>query len=321
MKMKKLKCIENVGKMLFACFPHFIYHYAFSFKYIWYALIASNSKTNNLGISTNGKKECVILGNGPSLKGFLKNEQNLGLLRDKFIITVNDAVSSSYFGQIRPACHVLIDPSYWEDNLLDIHQSRMNQFKQNMMLIDWPIDLVMPKSASKKTALNGLKENTYITFKYVNFSWPKKINIERLRFMAYKINKKAPDAQNVLIACCYIAINVGSTRIILIGADHSWHRSICVDDKNCVCWDDSHHYDNEGLTLTPILKDLRGTEVFSMAEILEALMITFKGYEEIEKYARYMGVEIFNATKGSSIDAFKRISLDSMTHGQSKEVL
>jgi len=75
-------------------------------------------------------------------------------------------------------------------------------------------------------------------------------------------------------------------------------------------WKISHFYDHEEAKITPIYVDSYCNRTFRIHEILASLSNTFKGYFELLNYSHYLGAKIFNATEGSYIDAFERISIN-----------
>ena len=54
-------------------------------------------------------------------------------------------------------------------------------------------------------------------------------------------------------------------------------------------------------------KDIR------LHQILESFSIAFASYHKLQRYARDKGINIYNSTPKSYIDAFERRSLDNLT--------
>ncbi|MFW5726411.1 MAG: hypothetical protein ACOCW4_00955, partial [bacterium] len=59
----------------------------------------------------NDHRECVLLGNGPSLKDFLDN--HLDFLQDKAVFAVNNFVRTDAFPKVKPQYYVIVAPDYW----------------------------------------------------------------------------------------------------------------------------------------------------------------------------------------------------------------
>ena len=90
----------------------------------------------------------------------------------------------------------------------------------------------------------------------------------------------------------------GFSTIYVTGADHSWLKELWVDDNNVVHTDSAHFYDKNGAVSTPTSCD--------MYFWMNSFAIAFRSYKQVERYARKKGVDIYNVTPGSYIDAFRR---------------
>ncbi|RZJ63326.1 MAG: hypothetical protein EOO47_28675 [Flavobacterium sp.] len=100
---------------------------------------------------------------------------------------------------------------------------------------------------------------------------------------------------------------MGFKETYLLGADHTWHENLVVNNDNVLCIKDVHYYDrNQEVNIKPFYKGLYTKETFSVAEIFENWMKVFKGYEAIAKYATYCSSSVINASDISFIDAFER---------------
>jgi hypothetical protein len=104
-----------------------------------------------------------------------------------------------------------------------------------------------------------------------------------------------------------MSIAMGYKSIYLLGADHSWLSEITVTETNDALINQKHFYDSDHSKGLPL--DKGGTGKRKLHEILFKFMTAFKSYFEIEDYAKNRNVIIYNATKGSFIDAFKRFNL------------
>ena len=118
-----------------------------------------------------------------------------------------------------------------------------------------------------------------------------------------------PPAQNVLVACLYLCLHMEYKKIMLLGADHSWHETLALDEQNRVCLRDRHFYD-KGVALRPFTMDGSSDKIFTMDALFFALGRMFAGYWQIAAYAKTLGVRIVNASSVTYIDAFPRIPLD-----------
>lgn len=112
-----------------------------------------------------------------------------------------------------------------------------------------------------------------------------------------------PRPRNVLVPAIMTAMRAGFKEIYLAGADHGWLTTLSVTDENEVVSIQPHFYkdnDSEQKRVASVYRDVR------LHEILLSMHLAFKSYHRIEQYARRRGIDIFNATPGSFIDAFRR---------------
>lgn len=96
---------------------------------------------------------------------------------------------------------------------------------------------------------------------------------------------------------------MGFKDIYIIGADHSWIKTLDVNENNEVVSIQPHFYkDNneEHSRVASVYKNVR------LHEILMSFHVAFKAYHQIAAYASAKGVNIYNSTPASYIDAFPR---------------
>ncbi len=112
-----------------------------------------------------------------------------------------------------------------------------------------------------------------------------------------------PRPRNVLIPAIMVGMAMGYKEIFIIGADHTWTRTLEVDDDNNVVSVQPHFYkdnEEEKQRVTSVYRNVR------LHDMLLSMHLAFKSYHTIARYARERGVRIVNATPGSFIDAFQR---------------
>jgi len=119
-----------------------------------------------------------------------------------------------------------------------------------------------------------------------------------------------PQSQNVLVACIFLAVNMGFKEVDVIGADHTWHEQLHVDENNVVHLKQIHFYDDQQqVKYVPLKKGAHIEETFRMDEILNTWAKVFFGYLALDRYARSRGCVIYNASELSFVDAFQRRKL------------
>lgn len=258
------------------------------------------------------KEELVVLGNGPSLK--INLERDLNFFKSKRKFCVNGFSLSKFYSTIKPDFYLLADNAFWTDN----PSTRISDFRNNVIssIIEsttWSLTVFLPfESQKNKNLISSFKDNKNIKIVYFN-----KTSINGFEFFnnwCFKFGLAIPRAQNVLIPSIMLGINMKFKTIYLIGADHSWHEQYIIDNNNNLCLKDKHFYDINPI-MVPLL-DTMGNKQF-IHQQFESLVIAFKMYHVIKKYAIYMKTQIYNASEISFIDAFDRIKIND--NGQSNQ--
>jgi hypothetical protein len=260
------------------------------------------------------EKSVVILGNGPSAKEYL---DNFKFKESTPSMCVNMFAATPSFVNIKPKYYLMSDHAFLdfsEDVFNDATKlprlKKQPDFLQIQELInavwkaifsaDWEIILFVPQIYRNTFITNfALKNNIKIQFyNYTvvkGFTW----------FENYIYGKKlgSPQSQNVINSCIFQAINSGFENIYLVGADNNFHLNMIVDDNNQLQHVDDHFYKVNKKT-TPQLH-ANGSPV-RMHEFFLSLYKAFYAHHRLQQYAAYKGVNIYNATKGSFIDAYPR---------------
>lgn len=270
------------------------------------ALVILFSKKSNIKSLKIGNNECLILGNGPSLKDDINKNPNIFSVKKDFIC-VNDFVKSDYFELLHPTHYVLLDPFYWEGD----QEELVLFFNHISVRTKWRLNLFLPQEIKNISLLDesGINENKFIKIYRYNRTPIDGFNI--FNHVIFKSNLGMPWAQNVLVAAIFIAINIGYKKIYLLGADHSWHEELEVGDDNIVYVKQKHFYDGDIVKRKPVYKKSMNMDQennrFKMFEIFEAWGKMFRGYCILDQYAVKVGVKIYNAGSKSFIDAFERV--------------
>lgn len=256
-------------------------------------VVEKSAKINPANSATN---QLIILGNGPSLRTNLNND--LDLLRSADTLAVNFAANTPEFSEIQPTYYLLADPHFFDKAGDDPNVGRLIE---NLNSITFPMTLFVPAGARKA---DSYFHNQNLTVKHFSFTavegytWFENAMMNSHRGM--------PRPRNVLIPSIMVGIWLGYKEIYLLGADHSWLKTLSVNDRNEVVSIQPHFYKEDSR------EQQRVNEVYvnrQLHEVLESMMIAFKSYHRIREYADRCGTQIFNSTPGSMIDAFERASL------------
>lgn len=238
-------------------------------------------------------KALVIMGNGPSLADNIRDDSDL--LTQADTMAVNFAGNAKEFFTLRPRYYILADPHFFTRPVTDPNVERLFA---NINTVEWPMTLFVP--AGMKVDVN----NPHVSIERFN-----PVGVEGwqwLERMAYRSGLGMPRPRNVLIPAIMTGLQLGYRKIIIIGADHSWTRTLSVSNDNTVVSIQPHFYkdnDEEKERVTAVYRDVR------LHDILLSFHLAFKSYHSIRRYADGLGATIINATPGSFIDAFPRSTL------------
>lgn len=241
-----------------------------------------------------GRGTIVIMGNGPSLADTIRDHRRL--LEVYPTLAVNFAAIAPEFAQLRPEYYLMADPHFFKDS----DEGNLGRLRVALAAVDWPMTLFVPRTMRKRAAgLYGANPN--ITLRYFNFVGAE--GFAWLERAAYSSRLAMPRPRNVLVPAIMVAIAEGFSSIIVVGADHSWMKTIWVTDDNEVVTVQPHFYTESKAEESRIRHDYRDRKLH---EVVESFAIAFKSYHKIANYAASKGVTIINATPGSFIDAFER---------------
>ena len=100
-----------------------------------------------------------------------------------------------------------------------------------------------------------------------------------------------------------LALNSGFRTIYVAGADHSWMKTLSVDENNNVVSIQPHFYKDSEKENTRVSTEYAG---YPLYKIVYSFYVAFKAYFDLRDYAGSIGATIYNITPGSFIDAFPR---------------
>jgi len=247
---------------------------------------------------------CIILGNGPSLNPLLKD--HLEDLKQRELICVNKFPDTPYYTLIKPSYYIFISPQYWEKKKSDPNSDERNQIIEALVQnTAWNLKVLCPYRANENTDfIARLKQNVHLSIVFFNDTPVE--GLEKLNRSFFNKGWGLPRPHNVIIPAVFMAIRLGYQNIYLFGADHSWLPMITVNDNNEALINRKHFYDES----TAIAEKMYNLEhrPRRLHEILEKFVYTFSAYFQLEDFATSKGINIWNATPGSYIDAFSRIT-------------
>ena len=235
----------------------------------------------------------IILANGPSLNQTIA--ESLPSLQAHPTLAVNFAANAPEFRTLRPRYYVFIDPHFFSAT----DDPNVTRLWDNLARVDWPMTLIVP--ARRRRLI------------------PKSVNIDTLTVndiavegflplenAAFARGWGMPRPRNVLIPSIMAAIAMGFKEIYLTGADHSWMKTISVNDNNQVVSIQPHFYKDNDKELARVRTDYLHRPLHT---ILDSFRIAFASYHTIARFAATRGIRIVNSTPGSYIDAYPRAPL------------
>lgn len=253
-------------------------------------------------------EKMVIIGNGPSLNDSVKKYKEEILKSDR--IAVNFFASTDLYEEVKPNIYLFADPAYF--NVPKRLESSIEKlFFDIIEKTTWQMHMIIPFSAHDAKLLKTLNKNKNIK---LDFYFNGYQNIGNLtKFEAWDKNLIVPPSQNVLNVALYLSLYWGYKETYLIGADSSFFEDLRIDqDTNELFSLDKHFYegvkgahDNKQIGTTT-RKQVDG---WTLHDLIFAYGKMFEGYYELNQYADYKGLHVYNASEYSWINVFKRKKL------------
>ena len=238
----------------------------------------------------------VVMGNGPSLAETI--ELHGSEMERMTLLAVNFAALTDEFFRLKPRYYVMADPVFFAADA----NENLRRLRENLRRVNWQMTIFVPFGVD--VANIGLPAGGSVEI--VRFNNIGAEGFEWFECMVYNRRLAMPRPRNVLIPSIMIALWIGYKDVRIVGADHSWTRTLEVDDNNTVISVQPHFYadnDVEHQRVRSVYSNIR------LYEIIHSFYVAFKAYFAIERYAVRIGAKIINATPGSFIDAFKRGSI------------
>ena len=255
------------------------------------------------------RDDIFIIANGPSVSEQIKKYPDMCVNRD--VMCMNYIANADFYEKLKPKYYIIADPNdFTSDDMCsaELLESRTKGLNNIISKTSWKMSFFIPDFARGNGSFcNNIQKNANITtmfFPTTTFN-----GFETIRYYFLSRGMVVPGIQSVLIAAVYLAIIMGYKNIYLFGAEHSWLHDIFCDDDNQVYLYDRHSYGTEKRIL---YKDAFGKEKTTMCFQLAAAVELFRQHEDLQKFAQYLGVSIYNVTPGSLIDVYERKKLENI---------
>lgn len=262
--------------------------------------IALQSRTPSISKSAPKGESLIIMGNGPSLGDAIRD--HAGVLKSHPLMAVNFAANTDEFMELRPQYYILADPHFF---VRGGHENVDRLYERLSHDVDWEMRLFVP--VRMYAVAQCLVSNPRIRIETFNpvgvegFAW--------VESLAFSSGRGMPRPRNVLIPAIMCAMLAGYKKIAIAGADHSWMRTIEVNELNEVISVQPHFYADSKEEKSRVTTTYRN---YRLHDIVYSFYVAFKSYFAVKRYSDRKGIEIVNVTPGSFIDAFPRKRLEEL---------
>lgn len=242
----------------------------------------------------------TLLANAPSLKDVLPRVATDDEFKNTDFVVLNYFANCSEFKVIKPTHYCLADPMFFHKNFNYSNVAAL--FDKLQHEVDWHMNIYVPSSLHTSFLNFSKLSNPYLHIIPVIACEYKGFRI--FRNWAYKHNYASPMFSTVAILAIYAGINNGYNDIHLYGVDHTFFNGLCVNERNEVCMEDGHFYDNTH-KLTPKRRN-DNNEIFKMSDYVFCIGNMFRSHDLLAEYAISCNVKILNCTSCSLIDSYAR---------------
>lgn len=268
----------------------------------FYSLKKQNRELYNL-ISLNRRfkeaykgNRCFVIGNGPSI-----NKQNLALLENEYVFTVNQITRLHSFEKIKTNFHFLADPAFWN---LDLECEEDREVLENIEKLNigehMPICFFPAEAFSfvKKTDLDKkLNISYFYTHSYFYDDYNKEFD--------YAFN--APAFQTVVQWAVGMAVYMGFSEIYLLGCD----TTVIVGTIQSYLEKDNAAYAYE-LTENERKRLKKMTSVYDMENAFIGWGRVLHVYKELYKYCGKRNIKLINLSGETIIDSIPRMRYEAV---------
>ncbi|MDC0280902.1 hypothetical protein OAL03_05020 [Akkermansiaceae bacterium] len=287
-------------RTLFKIFYAKLIEYVNMIKGLFLALFFSSFKASRKMSKMHAqKKGCMVLANGPSLKGNLVHIQNERASCELFVM--NYFCLSEYFFRLKPEYYSVADPLVFNsaEGVLK-YKSKVNSFIRALNQVDWPCKLFYPSHFDADIVIDKIN-NAFI--EKIKYNFTPLSSESRFIFRLYSKNLLMPIPESVIIASIFIAINMSFKNIHLFGVDHSWLTDFRVYENNTSSFTLDHFQEavNGGNR-----KDSKQENDRSVSDFMLSQHRLFRSHEILQRYSEFKKVKITNKTLNSFIDCYEK---------------
>lgn len=235
----------------------------------------------------NGER-CFVLGTGPSLK-----EQDLKLLKNEFVFTVNQFMRSEQFKDVKTTFHVWNDSGYFNE-MGD--RKTVRERVELCKKIDKSVVSFFPYSKS----IEFVKKN-YLD-KYLDIKYYQEMSGIPVEAINLNLSSLMPEVGTAVLSAVNIAFYMGFSTIYLLGCDCTDILTI-ISAKSSEIASPQYVYGNDNSVKMQVKSML---EERPLEFIYELQAKKFAAFRKINTICRENGVKIYNCTKGGILEGISR---------------
>lgn len=236
-------------------------------------------------------KRCFVLGSGPSLK-----DQDLSLLKDEFVICVNQCSRNRQFLDMHPNYYVCVDMNFFRIDEGKEEDNELLRTFRDLSRVDG-MECFFPIEYKESFVERfGLQEKLHINYIYGGEFLTENDNRE------FELSERVPNFGSVVQTAIMIAIYMGFREIYLLGCDNT---GIIVTLNSVMKKNNDAFYsydvsENENKRMEDMVERC-GLEGYAMAYYW-----TVRAYRRLYAYCRRRGIQLVNCSGETAIDSIPR---------------
>ncbi|GAB6398273.1 hypothetical protein MOB1_25950 [Faecalimonas mobilis] len=239
-------------------------------------------------------ERCFIVANGPSIKN-----ENLGLLQNEYVFTVNQMIRKPEFVNLSPIANVWCDPAYFDVSMPKESISEFCELFRRTCNCNKKIINFVPlytRNFMKTYGLSGDRVHFIDTSLYFYDNY----------LSDFDLTRRMPYFQNIVQYATAIAIYMGFKEIYLLGCDSTG----IITKINSILKqsiEDCYTYDlgEKGQNYVNSLLDY-----FTVEEQFDGWARIFHLYSQLNRYCARKGIKYINCTSSTIIQDIPRIPLE-----------
>lgn len=240
---------------------------------------------------TNKNEKIILIGNGPSAKDFLLQNECKGY---KYCCVNYFALDEDLFQLVKPNYYCIIDSMFYKKEFLE-KEKKVIELLKILEKVNWKMKIICYNG--NKLPLN----NKWIEYHYINENYIGG-SVNKAKLYLFDHNMANCGFQNVIVAALFYFVMSNAKKIVLTGVENNWHNELIVDENNNVLRNDTHFYGKQLLNLTEQGEIGKG----ELYKYFQFYYLTLYEYSIIAEYAKKKGVSIFNSCQNSFIDVFEK---------------